>query len=1372
VNGSRRDEAGARRAALAWTAVALLAALLARAPGLGNDFVNYDDPQVNAEVASKSAWDLATGVAWYGYQPVYLLSLKLDRWLFGEGPFGPHFGNWALFGLCAGLAAALFGSVARSAFVGGVAALLLAVHPVHTENVAWASERKDVLSLALVLLAHLAYRRARARAPGRVPVAALVLLALGGLAKPTVWSYAAVLAVDEALARPRAPGALRRLLPVALVAAGGVVLHAVVAIRHGPGAVLHDATTLELAAASAGAQGRSFLHLVWPAGLSVHYAVDPRGSWADLATLVGVLVALLAAAAVAFGIARRRPVVAVAGALWLAGLAPVNNLWPRTAVLQADRYLLVPALGVYLVAGLLLARVRAPAFRLGALAAVAAGLGLLAASRATVFADSVTLWTDALEKEPHGALAWTNRGVALQDAGDWEGVARDASRAVEEAAAARRPEQGVRARQLLSLAHLALAQRESDPARRSAGLARALAEADAAVLATRSLEKTPWVREDPRQALARSLVARGDALQALGELEPAAQAYREAVSARPDDADAQWKLGNLLAATAADARIGTDVDPQAHADRLRALAEAAIALRRAHDLRPGRPEVAATLVGVLFNLQRDDEANRTFEEAVRRIGPHPDLLLVRARLRRARGETKQAVAEAEDVARRHPGFLPARRFLAEAHEEEGREALEESRRTRSTAPLARAVEAFDRAAAVPGVGPDASVLAGDALVRLGRYGEARERYRRAIAAGGGAWIRRLEGRAAVLEAATLASAGSEDAAARALATAVRAGVPALDLGFLALEAEVARLLPAAESVLGGEPSALAAPVLVGAALLVGGDEDGARRALDRAIGTLGSAPEPGSADARVLASAHLLRGLARARRTDLAGARADLDAAAAGREDDPLVAWHRLLLDRREASARLAVALGAKDEPAAARESATLRRVEEEASRLADRRPGFPEPALLAADLAIARGETATALRRLNALREEFPGDPSVLRGIASTYLRRSLEGGDRTSLLTQALALLAEARRLDERDPRVALDLSSAYRLAGRLTDAYVWAVRAAALEATPGEAARVVAALLVGRGRKALEGGDAKSALEDARRARAWDPASAAPDLLEGDVHRARRPADYDRALAAYQTARDKEPTNGEVARALAEAHRLRGLAYYPWLARFPRPKGADGGEPSPEALRAWEEAVEPRRRAATAEFEAALRLDPEGEHAESVREHVERLRGTDPEARRRDVLEAQERFREGERLRAEGRRADALDAYRRAAELFPDSVPPQMRIAEIGVELGEPAEREALRALDVVRDLDVDRRYPEADLLRARVHYARWRRGGPEEEAATARRGAERFLAAAGARGDADGNVAAAKRILAGLDEPRPPAPEDPGDPDGGR
>src|ERR1022692_3638822 len=135
-------------------------------PVAGQAFVNYDDSDYvteNAHVQSGLKWEnvvwaFKTGHA-SNWHPLTWLSHMLDCQLFGLKAGGPHLvsvgfhiANTLLLFL---LLRRMTGALWRSALV----AALFALHPLHVESVAWASERKDVLSAFFFLLTLWAYAR-------------------------------------------------------------------------------------------------------------------------------------------------------------------------------------------------------------------------------------------------------------------------------------------------------------------------------------------------------------------------------------------------------------------------------------------------------------------------------------------------------------------------------------------------------------------------------------------------------------------------------------------------------------------------------------------------------------------------------------------------------------------------------------------------------------------------------------------------------------------------------------------------------------------------------------------------------------------------------------------------------------------------------------------------------------------------------------------------------------------------------------------------------------------------------------------------------------------------------------------------------------
>jgi hypothetical protein len=176
--------------------------------------------------------------------------------------------------------ARMTGALGRSAFVAAV----FAVHPLHVESVAWATERKDVLAGLCFSLTLLAYARFAER-PDSKRSSALVLVALacGLLSKPTVVTLPLMLLLLDfwPLARlSRAAGArrvwLEKLPMLALALAAGMVT--LLVQRSGGGMEFADrALPLGLRFWNAlDSYGVYLAQTVWPVRLSVFYPTRSR----------------------------------------------------------------------------------------------------------------------------------------------------------------------------------------------------------------------------------------------------------------------------------------------------------------------------------------------------------------------------------------------------------------------------------------------------------------------------------------------------------------------------------------------------------------------------------------------------------------------------------------------------------------------------------------------------------------------------------------------------------------------------------------------------------------------------------------------------------------------------------------------------------------------------------------------------------------------------------------------------------------------------------------------------------------------------------------------------------------------------------------
>src|SRR5262249_19129405 len=111
------------------------------------------------------AWANYQGMYW---QPLSCLSLQLDAQFFshpsagGEAPLSAtpfHIHNLLWHAASSLLLFALWWRVTGSRWQGFLVAALFALHPMHVESVAWAAERKDVLSVFFGVLTLWAYVR-------------------------------------------------------------------------------------------------------------------------------------------------------------------------------------------------------------------------------------------------------------------------------------------------------------------------------------------------------------------------------------------------------------------------------------------------------------------------------------------------------------------------------------------------------------------------------------------------------------------------------------------------------------------------------------------------------------------------------------------------------------------------------------------------------------------------------------------------------------------------------------------------------------------------------------------------------------------------------------------------------------------------------------------------------------------------------------------------------------------------------------------------------------------------------------------------------------------------------------------------------------
>ncbi len=400
-----------------------------------NDFIDLDDEKyitTNAHVhdgvkADNIVWAWTTFHAGL-WIPLVWMSLQLDGTLshyFGAGtglmPSVYHGQNlfWhmattlLLFLTLKRMTSRLWPSV----FV----AALFAVHPLHVESVAWATERKDVLSAFFWMLTFLAYVRYTERPT--VGGYTLVLLAflLGLMTKPMLvtlpcalllldywplrrfgWGNVAV--DDTTYATARMPPGLWTIglekVPLFLLAIAGSLVAVQAEKQDGAVVTLADLSIPSRLANAANSYCWYLERTFYPSDLCVFYT-HPMNDWTWPPVLWSV--ALLAAISVcALVTARRAPWFPV-GWLWFLGtLAPVIGFVQVGLQGRGDRFVYIPHVGLFIAivwsaAALLERRKVGIPVRVLLAAGCVLALTIVTIIQVGYWKNRQTIWTHALE---------------------------------------------------------------------------------------------------------------------------------------------------------------------------------------------------------------------------------------------------------------------------------------------------------------------------------------------------------------------------------------------------------------------------------------------------------------------------------------------------------------------------------------------------------------------------------------------------------------------------------------------------------------------------------------------------------------------------------------------------------------------------------------------------------------------------------------------------------------------------------------------------------------------------------------------------------------------------------------------------------------
>jgi tetratricopeptide (TPR) repeat protein len=671
-----------RRPASVAVAIAL-ATLAVYFPVFQNELVDYDDDYYISQNPNLKLGLSAEGLRWaftesYGanWYPLTWISLMVDYELFGISAPAFHGMNLALHAASAVLLFFVFlrmtGALAPSAFIAGVFAL----HPTHVESVAWAAERKDVLSALFWMLTLWAYARYAEKPAARRFALVALFLALGLLSKPMVVTLPFVLLLLDVWPLGRlgessfARLALEKAPLFALVFVSSVVTFLA---QRAEGAV-QPLQTYSFGVRLANALvayvayiGKAF----FPARLSPYYPHPGEGLplWQALAAFVALAGATFLAVALARRSERLRflPV----GWLWYLGtLVPVIGLVQVGQQAMADRYTYLPYIGLSIVVAFGLAEIvkRGPVLvAIGAACLVA--MAVTASAQVRIWRDSVTLFEHTLRVTDQNALAHINLGIAYLNRRRLEDAERELANAIEIHPGAAEAHAGLGA------------------------VRAAQGRVEEALESYRAALRLDPGSSSTHRELASLLLARGETSQALVH-------FREGSALAPRDGDALVDLAVGLS------REGKHDEADAKFEE---------ASRRAVD----EPRLHQNWGAVLLERGEIEEAAKHFEKAIALRPEYAAARFSAAEVAMRRGDFARASSHLREIVRTEPENERAQFQLGLALANGGN--------------LDEAYAAFEKARSLNPNRADTHYSLGLALARLGDLDRAMEHFRAAVA---------------------------------------------------------------------------------------------------------------------------------------------------------------------------------------------------------------------------------------------------------------------------------------------------------------------------------------------------------------------------------------------------------------------------------------------------------------------------------------------------------------------------------------------------------------------------------------------------------------------------------------------------------------
>jgi len=413
-------------------AVIALTSFLIYSPTLYNEFV-WDDLHFTTNPAriSSNPYSFFWGGGLY-YRPVLYLSVVSDYSLWQLNPMGYHVTNTILHTLCSVLvflvALYLTGNVRLSTAGPGdserntfrkrcilsfIAAMLFALHPIHTESVAWINGRTDVLATLFLLLGFLSYLLYVKEGKNTALVLLAVFFLFSLFSKENgIALIGLVLLYGLMAGLPR-----KKILLSGLALSAGLIVYLVLRLGAGikefsatPGSreafFAPEITPLRFLEILSMGTGYYFEKLVAPFNLNV---LPP---FPDHPLYYLIFIVPFITGAVLYMKGKKLYAFLIAWIV-ITLLPSMSILFSQVAAPVAERYLYLPSVGFVILVSLLAGRIKSGKIAFITVFSILMLYGATTFDRLGDWKNDLTLWEDTVRKNPDSANAHINYASAL-----------------------------------------------------------------------------------------------------------------------------------------------------------------------------------------------------------------------------------------------------------------------------------------------------------------------------------------------------------------------------------------------------------------------------------------------------------------------------------------------------------------------------------------------------------------------------------------------------------------------------------------------------------------------------------------------------------------------------------------------------------------------------------------------------------------------------------------------------------------------------------------------------------------------------------------------------------------------------------------------